>query len=75
MNPSGRVGTIVGEDLFVWGDVDGIGEQVRLQHVQGVDWHDGVLYIADTYNNKIKKVYPTASSLAESVLTFLRQCG
>ena len=67
LDPSGRVGTIVGEDLFVWGDVDGIGEQVRLQHVQGVDWHDGVLYIADTYNNKIKKVYPGT----RSVLTFL----
>ena len=67
LNPSGRVGTIVGEDLFVWGDVDGVGEQVRLQHVQGVDWYDGVLYIADTYNNKIKKVYPAT----RSVLTFL----
>ena len=67
LDPSGRVGTIVGEDLFVWGDVDGIGEQVRLQHVQGVDWHDGVLYIADTYNNKIKRVYPGT----RSVLTFL----
>ena len=32
----GRVGTIVGEDLFVFGDVDGTGPQVRLQHPLGI---------------------------------------
>ena len=24
----------------------------------GIEWHDGVLYVADTYNNKIKRIYP-----------------
>ena len=27
-----RVGTIVGRDLFEFGDVDGTGDDVRLQH-------------------------------------------
>ena len=54
----GRVGTIVGSDLFVFGDVDGAGDAVRLQHPLGAHYHDGVVYIADTYNNKIKQVFP-----------------
>ena len=40
--------------LFDFGDIDGIGSKVRLQHPLGVAFHDGQLYIADTYNNKIK---------------------
>ena len=55
---SGLVSTIVGEGLFVFGDVDGSGEAVRLQHPLGIEFHEGVLYIADTYNNKVKKVFP-----------------
>src|SRR6185436_12261598 len=56
--PNGRVETIVGEDLFEFGDRDGKGPVVRLQHPLGVVYHDGVLYVADTYNNKIKRVSP-----------------
>jgi thiol-disulfide isomerase/thioredoxin len=56
--PNGRVETIVGLDLFVFGDRDGTGTQVRLQHPLGIAYHDGVLYVADTYNNKIKRVFP-----------------
>ena len=55
---SGEVKTIVGTDLFTFGDVDGTGDDVRLQHPLGLDISDGVLYVADTYNNKIKRVYP-----------------
>ena len=50
--------TIVGEGLFTFGDVDGVGDRVRLQHVQGVDVWDGRVYVTDTYNNKIKCVSP-----------------
>ena len=67
LNDSGRVSTIVGQDLFVFGDVDGTGDAVRLQHPIGIHFHDGVLYIADTYNNKIKRVFPQT----RSVLTML----
>lgn len=56
LDPNGRVETIVGEDLFEFGDRDGKGPVVRLQHPLGVAYSDGWLYVADTYNNKIKRV-------------------
>ncbi len=62
LNPDGRVETIVGEDLFEFGDRDGTGSQVRLQHPLGVVYDNGILYVADTYNNKIKKVVPQTKS-------------
>ena len=58
LDPSGNVTTIVGEDLFEFGDRDGHGDEVRLQHPLGVTYHDGWLYVADTYNNKVKRVSP-----------------
>jgi len=58
LNPKGQVTTIVGLDLFEFGDVDGQGEMVRLQHPLGVTHHNGVLYVADTYNHKIKAIGP-----------------
>jgi hypothetical protein len=57
---SGAVKTIVGTDLFTFGDVDGVGDEVRLQHPLGIDLDDGVLYVADTYNNRIKRISPAA---------------
>ena len=53
---TGRVTTLVGEDLFEFGDVDGSGAQVRLQHPLGVSYADGALLIADTYNHKVKRL-------------------
>lgn len=49
---------IVGGDanLFEFGDEDGIGNQARLQHPLGLAFASGVLYVADTYNSKIKKI-------------------
>ena len=55
---SGRVETLVGGDLFEFGDVDGQGDDVRLQHPLGVVDHDGKILIADTYNHKIKELDP-----------------
>lgn len=55
----GEVRTIVGQGLFEFGDKDGIGDRVRLQHALGVAYHDGTLYVADTYNSKIKELNPT----------------
>jgi len=57
--PDGEVRTIVGVGLFDFGDVDGVGDEVRLQHALGVTVAgDGLLYVADTYNNKIKRIDP-----------------
>jgi len=58
LDPKGHISTIVGLDLFEFGDVDGQGEVVRLQHPLGVAHHNGVLYVADTYNHKIKTIGP-----------------
>ncbi len=62
LNPDGEVETIVGEGLFEFGDRDGKGSAVRLQHPLGVAYHDGTVYVADTYNNKIKVVSPKDKS-------------
>jgi DNA-binding beta-propeller fold protein YncE len=59
LNPMGRVSTIVGLDLFVFGDMDGSNDDVRLQHPMGITCNNGSLYVADTYNHKIKQVSPT----------------
>jgi len=56
VDPAGHVGTIVGTDLFEFGDRDGSGDSVLLQHPLGVELHDGLLVVADTYNNKLKQL-------------------
>jgi thiol-disulfide isomerase/thioredoxin len=61
-DPQGKVTTVVGEGLFEFGDVDGIGAMVRLQHALGVAYKDGQLYVADTYNSKIKRIDPAKQS-------------
>lgn len=45
-----------GRSLFEFGDVDGVGPAARFQHPLGVVWHDGFLYVADTYNHKIRRI-------------------
>lgn len=58
-----KVITVVGTSelpngrLFKFGDKDGKKSEVLLQHVLGVHYDAGKIYIADTYNNKIKVVY------------------
>jgi len=45
-------------DLFAFGDEDGSGFNARLQHPAGVHYSaiDQTLYIADTYNHRLKKI-------------------
>lgn len=56
LDDSGNVKTIVGEGLFEFDDKDGFGKEARLQHPLGVVYKDNKLYVADTYNNKIKVI-------------------
>lgn len=58
----GGVATLVGTGLFDFGDIDGVGPQARLQHALGVVFVDGKLYVADTYNSKIKVIDPRTRS-------------
>jgi DNA-binding beta-propeller fold protein YncE len=55
----GHVKTVVGKGLFDYGDIDGLGDTVRLQHPLDVEHSNGLVYVADTYNHKIKVVHPT----------------
>jgi thiol-disulfide isomerase/thioredoxin len=55
---AGTVETLVGGDLFEFGDVDGSGDDVRLQHPLGVLAYGDKVLIADTYNHKIKELDP-----------------
>jgi thiol-disulfide isomerase/thioredoxin len=63
LGTDGKVRTLVGGDLFDFGDVDGSGNDVRLQHPLGLArWNDKLL-IADTYNHKIKLLDPAGRSV------------
>ena len=58
-----KVRTLVGGDLFDFGDKDGSGDSVRLQHPLGLArWNDKLL-IADTYNHRIKLLDPAARTV------------
>jgi thiol-disulfide isomerase/thioredoxin len=61
VDPQGGVTTVAGgsanpKDLFHFGDEDGRGRGRRFQHPLDVLFHDGVLYVADSYNHKVKTV-------------------
>ncbi len=49
------VTTLIGKGLFVFGDEDGPFPAARLQHPIGVHYYENALYVADSYNHKVKK--------------------
>ena len=68
--PGARVHTLVGTGLFDFGDSDDVWNAAQLQHVQGVAIGDGVLYIADSYNHKIKRL-----NLSTGIVTTIAGSG
>lgn len=58
IDSTGVVRTLVGTGLFDFGDRDGIGDDVLLQHPLGVVYARGNVYVADTYNSKIRILNP-----------------
>ncbi len=62
----GAVETLIGEGLFKFGDRDGAKGEALLQHPLGVAVHDGWIYVADTYNHKLK-VYHTERRVLRSL--------
>jgi DNA-binding beta-propeller fold protein YncE len=58
--PGNSVTTVAGGDLFKFGDEDGKGDTARLQHPLGVTVYAGRVFIADTYNHKIKMLDPAS---------------
>ena len=55
------------QDLFTFGDEDGVGTAARLQHPLGVVVDDGFVWVADTYNSKIKRIDPNTGDVATFV--------
>lgn len=51
-----HVRTLVGRGLFEFGLVDGTPDVARLQHPLGLAFAAGALWIADTYNNAMRRV-------------------
>lgn len=45
-----------GQSLFAFGDIDGVGKEARFQHPLDVLYSDGSLFVADSYNHKIKQI-------------------
>jgi thiol-disulfide isomerase/thioredoxin len=58
LGSDGEVATLVGRGLSECGFRDGIGTEADFQHPQGIVWRDGLLYVADTYNNAVRTVHP-----------------
>ncbi|XP_057494336.1 protein SUPPRESSOR OF QUENCHING 1, chloroplastic isoform X2 [Actinidia eriantha] len=56
---------VFSDNLFRFGDHDGAGSEVLLQHPLGVlCGKDGQVYIADSYNHKIKKLDPASKRVS-----------
>ena len=51
-----RITTLVGAGLFDFGDMDGDVSSARMQHPLGIAVEGGIVYVSDTYNNRIKRV-------------------
>jgi DNA-binding beta-propeller fold protein YncE len=69
LDPRKPVRTLLGTShlenarLFTFGDVDGSLRAGKLQHPLGVVFDRGRLYVADTYNNKIKVIDPASGTI------------
>lgn len=59
---SETVRTVVGVDLFEFGDIDGDRRTARLQHPLGVAVLGRKLFVADTYNHAIRVVDPASGT-------------
>jgi thiol-disulfide isomerase/thioredoxin/sugar lactone lactonase YvrE len=51
---NGDVSTLIGKGLFDFGFQDGDADVASLQHAVGLTEHENCLFIADTYNGKIR---------------------
>lgn len=63
---TGRVETLAGsgETLFDFGLVDSQGKEARFQHPKDLVYHEGLIYVADTYNNVIRRIEPSTGEVS-----------
>ncbi len=66
------VSTLIGSGLFDFGDKDGAAAQALLQHPLGVAYANAGVYVADTYNSKIK-FYDLKTNTIKTLLAGLHQ--
>ena len=66
----GDVETLIGSGLLDWGDTDGAASAAQLQHAQGLVLAGDTVYIADTYNHKLRVL-----DLSDSVVSSLTGQG
>ena len=70
-DPNGQTTTYIGKTgnggLFHFGDADGGRATARLQHPLDVARVGDDLYVADTFNHKIKQVYPQTENVSTLV--------
>jgi sugar lactone lactonase YvrE/thiol-disulfide isomerase/thioredoxin len=62
--PQGQVSTLAGHGLFDFGMRDGSTGHALLQHAEGIAWHAGKLYVADTFNNALRELDPTTHKVS-----------
>ncbi len=67
---TGRIDTLIGRGIFENGDTDGILDRVQWQYPLDVCTGEaaGILYVADTYNNKIKRIDLDAKTVSSLYL-------
>lgn len=68
----GIVSTLAGKGLFDFGDRGGVGRDARMQHPLGiaVDEERNALWLADTYNSKIKRIDVGTSEVSTFKINF-----
>lgn len=62
-----QVDTLVGKGLFDFGDIVGPAQRARFQHCLGVAYANNMVFVADSYNNKIK-VYDVKKKAVANLL-------
>jgi thiol-disulfide isomerase/thioredoxin len=70
-----RLETLIGTGLFDFGDIDGVGTGVLLQHPLSVGLYQGDVIIADTYNSKLKRLDVESLEVSTLVPTGLMEPG
>lgn len=69
-DPRQEVRTVIGTSglsrgrLFTFGDIDGKPGHAKLQHPLGVTFGDHQIFVADTYNDKIRAVDPATGEVS-----------
>ena len=69
------VSTLIGQGLFDYGDIDGPLSRAKIQHALGIAAQGSRIYIADTYNNRIKSLELLTGTIESIVGTGEPGCG